>query len=165
MACLKKPLSIPSEFPRTLQHPLLSRPRTHILTVPFFLLSLFLLSASYNTRNSPTVSRFPFSWNYEWLLAARPEVTLSNSCMVNSEPEPQSRGTLSSVTAAERTHRSSNSNSTNYRESQLMRDLTSCDIFDGAWVHDDDAEPIYQHGSCPFLDDAFNCFKNGRSDF
>ncbi|XP_061349152.1 protein trichome birefringence-like 4 [Gastrolobium bilobum] len=157
MACFKKQWFTPSEFPRTLQHPL-SRPRTHILTVPFFLLSLFLLSASYTTTsNSPkanaaTSRLFPFSLNHG---LARPPVTFTNSHTVSKS---QSRGTFSSVTAAERTHR----NSTN-RESQVIRDLTSCDIFDGTWVHDD-AGPVYQLGSCPFLDDAFNCFKNGRAD-
>ncbi|KAI4334931.1 hypothetical protein L6164_013630 [Bauhinia variegata] len=44
------------------------------------------------------------------------------------------------------------------------RDLASCDIFNGNWVLDD-AVPIYRPGSCPYLDDAFNCFKNGRPDF
>lgn len=148
MACLKKPLlsSSSSEVSRTLQHPLL-RPRTHILTVPFFLLSLFLLSASYTT-NSPNPSPFPFSLN---MLSRPPPVTLSVS---ETQPQRQSRDSVfSSVTAAERTH----GNST--------QDLSSCDIFDGAWVRDNAREPIYQPGLCPFLDDAFNCFKNGRSDF
>lgn len=42
--------------------------------------------------------------------------------------------------------------------------LASCDIFDGAWVLDHRARPPYPPGSCPFLDDAFNCFKNRRPD-
>ncbi|KAL1372426.1 protein trichome birefringence-like 4 [Arachis hypogaea] len=146
MACFKKPWFASSEFSRNLQQ----RPRTHhILTVPFFLLSLFLLSASY-TSNSPTpypaaTPLFP------------PSSPFSNSHMLS---KPRSRSTLSSVTAAERTH----ANSTN-SDSQAIRDLASCDIFDGTWVRDEHAEPLYQHASCPYLDDAFNCFKNGRSDF
>jgi hypothetical protein len=133
----------------------LLRPRTHILTVPFFLLSLFLLSASYTT-NSPTsdnnistvASRFPFSLNN--VLAHTPFTSYTVS-------ESSQRNTFSSVTAAER----SQGNLTN-TDSQ---DLDSCDIFDGSWIQDDSHETIYQHGSCPFLDDAFNCFKNGRSDY
>ncbi|KAK7363513.1 hypothetical protein VNO77_05657 [Canavalia gladiata] len=142
MACLKKQWFFPQEFARTLQYTL-SRPRTHILTIQFLVLSLFLLIASsYTTKltipNAVTlVSLFPFSLNYRL---------------------PDAPVTFSSVTAAERII--GNSTST---ESQVIRDLTSCDIFDGTWVHDD-AEPLYQHGSCPFLDDTFNCFKNGRSD-
>ncbi|XP_027120817.1 protein trichome birefringence-like 4 [Coffea eugenioides] len=41
--------------------------------------------------------------------------------------------------------------------------ISSCDIFDGNWILDD-SEPLYRPGSCPFIDDAFNCFKNGRPD-
>ncbi|XP_006854129.2 protein trichome birefringence-like 4 [Amborella trichopoda] len=43
------------------------------------------------------------------------------------------------------------------------RILRTCDIFDGKWVSDE-AYPYYEAGSCPFLDDAFNCAKNGRPD-
>ncbi|XP_004502134.1 protein trichome birefringence-like 4 [Cicer arietinum] len=132
MACLKKPLLTSSELQRTLQHPLL-RPRTHILTVPFFLLSLFLLSASYTTNSTNTTTT---------LTSSNSHITLSSQSQ---------RNTFSTVTAAERTRENSTNN--------------SCDIFDGSWIQDDSLEPIYQHGSCPFLDDAFNCFKNRRSDF
>ncbi|XP_027368704.1 protein trichome birefringence-like 4 [Abrus precatorius] len=111
-------------------------------------------SRNSNAPNAATlVSLFPFSLSY-WL-AHRP-VSFSNSHVVPKKAH--SKGTFSSVTAAKRTH----DNST-YKDSQVIKDLTSCDIFDGTWVHDD-AEPLYQHGSCPFLDDTFNCFKNGRSD-
>lgn len=40
----------------------------------------------------------------------------------------------------------------------------SCDIFDGRWVLDEQSDPVYPPGSCPFLDYTFNCFNNGRSD-
>lgn len=38
-----------------------------------------------------------------------------------------------------------------------------CDIFHGRWVSDEH-EPYYPAGSCPYLDDVFNCHKNGRPD-
>lgn len=41
--------------------------------------------------------------------------------------------------------------------------IGSCDFFYGHWVVDD-AMPLYKPGSCYFIDDAFNCFKNGRPD-
>ncbi|MED6206091.1 Protein trichome birefringence-like 4 [Stylosanthes scabra] len=149
MDCFKKPWFASSEFSRNLQQ----RPRTHhILTVPFFLLSLFLLSASY-TSNSPT----PYTAAPP-LFPPSSSSSFSNSHMVS---KPHSRSTLSSFTAERAT---THANSTN-THSQFIRDLASCDIFDGTWVRDQDAEPPYQHGSCPYLDDSFNCFKNGRSDF
>ncbi|KAL3626578.1 Protein trichome birefringence-like 4 [Castilleja foliolosa] len=42
--------------------------------------------------------------------------------------------------------------------------IGSCDVFDGQWVADENFGPAYEPGSCPFVDDSFNCFKNGRPD-
>ncbi|XP_042517479.1 protein trichome birefringence-like [Macadamia integrifolia] len=41
------------------------------------------------------------------------------------------------------------------------KDLRSCDFYDGSWVVDD-SPPAYLHGSSPFVEEAFNCFENGR---
>nr|XP_043624976.1 protein trichome birefringence-like 5 [Erigeron canadensis] len=38
-----------------------------------------------------------------------------------------------------------------------------CNMHYGKWVKDDEY-PIYKSGSCPFVDEAFNCQENGRSD-
>ncbi|KAL2506827.1 protein trichome birefringence-like 4 [Abeliophyllum distichum] len=46
--------------------------------------------------------------------------------------------------------------------SVFNQEIASCDIFDGHWVIEDDFDPLYKPGSCPYVDDAFNCFKNGR---
>ncbi|XP_021730740.1 protein trichome birefringence-like 4 [Chenopodium quinoa] len=40
----------------------------------------------------------------------------------------------------------------------------TCDIFDGRWVFDD-SYPIYAPGSCSYVENEFNCFRNGRPDF
>ncbi|CAL9047980.1 protein trichome birefringence-like 2 [Musa acuminata AAA Group] len=39
-----------------------------------------------------------------------------------------------------------------------------CDIFHGRWVRAEKNQPYYPAGSCPYLDDDFNCHKNGRPD-
>ncbi|XP_009587467.1 protein trichome birefringence-like 4 [Nicotiana tomentosiformis] len=41
--------------------------------------------------------------------------------------------------------------------------MSHCDVFDGEWVKDD-ANPLYEPGSCPFIDEPFDCYKNGRPD-
>ncbi|KAL3348091.1 hypothetical protein AABB24_021641 [Solanum stoloniferum] len=46
----------------------------------------------------------------------------------------------------------------------IQEEDKSCDIFDGEWVQDNDLHPLYKPGSCPFIDNSFNCFKNGRRD-
>ncbi|XP_037462527.1 protein trichome birefringence-like 5 [Triticum dicoccoides] len=42
-----------------------------------------------------------------------------------------------------------------------------CDIYDGTWVPDDDEEltrPLYAPGTCPYVDEAYACASNGRTD-
>ncbi|KAK6802964.1 hypothetical protein RDI58_000748 [Solanum bulbocastanum] len=41
--------------------------------------------------------------------------------------------------------------------------MSHCDVFDGMWVKDD-ANPMYEPGSCPFIDEPFDCYQNGRPD-
>ncbi|XP_055818593.1 protein trichome birefringence-like 4 [Solanum dulcamara] len=41
--------------------------------------------------------------------------------------------------------------------------MSHCDVFDGMWVKDD-ANPLYEPGSCPFIDEPFDCYQNGRPD-
>ncbi|KAJ7957441.1 protein trichome birefringence-like [Quillaja saponaria] len=41
--------------------------------------------------------------------------------------------------------------------------LNNCDLFDGRWVKDN-SYPLYAPGSCPHIDEPFNCFINGRPD-
>ncbi|PRQ35538.1 putative PMR5 domain, PC-Esterase [Rosa chinensis] len=41
--------------------------------------------------------------------------------------------------------------------------INGCDLFDGRWVRDD-SYPLYAAGSCPYIDESFNCFLNSRPD-
>ncbi|WOL02978.1 protein trichome birefringence-like 1 [Canna indica] len=41
--------------------------------------------------------------------------------------------------------------------------VASCDIFDGRWEYDE-SSPMYPPGSCPLVEEAFDCFGNGRPD-
>ncbi|KAL5977863.1 hypothetical protein ACLOJK_036886 [Asimina triloba] len=38
-----------------------------------------------------------------------------------------------------------------------------CDLYTGHWVRDE-GYPLYQPGSCPYVDEAFSCQPNGRPD-
>lgn len=40
----------------------------------------------------------------------------------------------------------------------------ACNLFVGEWVKDD-GYPVYQQASCPYIDEAFDCQRNGRTDF
>lgn len=46
---------------------------------------------------------------------------------------------------------------------KAMVALKQCDIFAGRWVKDD-SYPLYKEGSCPHIDEPFDCFLNGRPD-
>lgn len=48
-------------------------------------------------------------------------------------------------------------------EKKTMVGLENCNIFEGRWVRDD-SYPLYKEGSCPHIDEPFNCFLNGRPD-
>lgn len=41
--------------------------------------------------------------------------------------------------------------------------LKNCDLYMGTWVRDEEY-PIYKPGSCPYVDEAFDCQSNGRCD-
>ncbi|XP_051192586.1 uncharacterized protein [Lolium perenne] len=44
-----------------------------------------------------------------------------------------------------------------------VEEMGRCDMFYGNWVWDD-SYPLYAPGSCPHVDESFNCFLNGRPD-
>lgn len=41
--------------------------------------------------------------------------------------------------------------------------MKECDLYNGTWVEDGDY-PIYEPGSCPYVDEAYDCKINGRND-
>ncbi|KAI6687143.1 hypothetical protein NL676_023971 [Syzygium grande] len=41
--------------------------------------------------------------------------------------------------------------------------LRNCNLYEGSWIHDD-SHPIYEASNCPFIDQGFDCLKNGRTD-
>ncbi|KAJ7980336.1 Protein trichome birefringence [Quillaja saponaria] len=142
---------------RNLSYPF-TRPRIHFLVVFFLLLSLFLISSSLTDHSSTAThttlsSPYLSASNYTIDVSA---ITSSNTHFVS---DVQSNCTLNSITTAvEKSHGIPRN-----AEPDMISDLASCNIFDGNWILDA-SDPVYQPGSCPYLDDAFNCFKNGRPD-
>jgi hypothetical protein len=49
-------------------------------------------------------------------------------------------------------------------EHAVIEKMRGCDLYKGSWVKGDDEYPLYQPGSCPYVDDAFDCQRNGRRD-
>uniref|UniRef100_A0ACD6API7 Uncharacterized protein n=1 Tax=Avena sativa TaxID=4498 RepID=A0ACD6API7_AVESA len=44
-----------------------------------------------------------------------------------------------------------------------IKEMAGCDMFHGNWVQDD-SYPLYPGGSCPQIDEPFDCHLNGRPD-
>ncbi|KAJ3687869.1 hypothetical protein LUZ61_017033 [Rhynchospora tenuis] len=49
------------------------------------------------------------------------------------------------------------------RKNDLIKSMIGCDLFHGKWVKDD-SYPLYPEGSCPHIDEPFDCYHNGRPD-
>ncbi|XP_047326944.1 protein trichome birefringence-like 1 [Impatiens glandulifera] len=55
----------------------------------------------------------------------------------------------------------------NGKNGEIRLDLMKkCNMYNGNWVRDDDDDlyPLYPAGSCPYIDEQFNCYLNGRRD-
>lgn len=48
-------------------------------------------------------------------------------------------------------------------EAEWISTMKGCDIFQGRWVKDD-FYPLYPEGTCPHIDEPFDCYHNGRPD-
>lgn len=49
------------------------------------------------------------------------------------------------------------------KQDHWIEAMGRCDMFYGNWVRDD-SYPLYPEGSCPHVDESFNCYLNGRPD-
>ncbi|KAM7473430.1 hypothetical protein LguiB_020673 [Lonicera macranthoides] len=47
---------------------------------------------------------------------------------------------------------------------EMLEKLRSCDMYNGKWVKDEENYPIYKPGTCPYVDEAYDCQANGRKD-
>ncbi|XP_066319627.1 protein trichome birefringence-like 1 [Miscanthus floridulus] len=56
-----------------------------------------------------------------------------------------------------------NASSVDAGDGNGIGNMASCDTFYGNWVRDD-SYPLYPAGSCPHVDESFNCHLNGRPD-
>uniref|UniRef100_A0A2N9EZ91 Uncharacterized protein n=1 Tax=Fagus sylvatica TaxID=28930 RepID=A0A2N9EZ91_FAGSY len=146
------------ELPRTFTCTLISRSRTHLLLNLLLILTLFLLSSWLATHSlivtaTALASPFLFASNY---VSSFSSISPSSTSFVTGL---HGNWTLSSVSTIERTRWNSRKT-----QSDIISNLASCDIFDGTWVVDDTRAPLYPPGACLYIDENFNCFKNGRMD-
>ncbi|KAL5212889.1 hypothetical protein ABZP36_023736 [Zizania latifolia] len=88
--------------------------------------------------------------------------TVLNPPAVNNQNQSRSRadsGGSNSTIDATPSHQGSASK----KKVHWIEAMESCDMFYGNWVQDD-SYPLYPEGSCPHIDESFNCPLNGRPD-
>ncbi|KAK1327126.1 hypothetical protein QJS10_CPA01g02127 [Acorus calamus] len=49
-------------------------------------------------------------------------------------------------------------------ETTTTKTKKKCNVFEGRWVYDEAAYPLYRSSDCPFLGDQVSCRRNGRQD-
>ncbi|KAL6145345.1 hypothetical protein ACLB2K_056033 [Fragaria x ananassa] len=91
--------------------------------------------------------------------------TTSSSPKSGSSKSDAEKGVTSNYTAAlnKQSNGTKSSVSVEQGKDDLIKSLLSCDLFHGEWV-EDDSYPLYEPGSCPLIDEQFNCIRNGRPD-
>ncbi|CAA7058815.1 unnamed protein product [Microthlaspi erraticum] len=124
---------------------------TQIFLTSLFFLSLFLLSSSSLSPFSPSLIFSSFTSRL---------LTAANFFSSPSSSTSTASDTDAFYSVSPRRIRVDNEPK---KMDFASKELTSCDIFDGSWVYDD-SEPVYPPGYCPFVEDKFNCYKNGRPD-
>ncbi|CAH8352389.1 unnamed protein product [Eruca vesicaria subsp. sativa] len=85
----------------------------------------------------------------------------SNGVDLTAKPDPE----LEDEGASRRKEESvEENNAESAAEKAVVEKLRGCDLYTGSWIKDDDEYPLYQPGSCPYVDEAFDCQRNGRRD-
>ncbi|KAL3505660.1 hypothetical protein ACH5RR_031042 [Cinchona calisaya] len=147
-------------FSRNFSHPLLKSRTQGLFTLFLTLILVIIFFSPHSSHKSPAVvtsqtliSRFHSASDYISSLSS----VVSNEPLFVLRP-PRSCTDAVTFYALENSTRKSENEATDEHNVS-----SSCDIFDGNWILAD-SEPLYKPASCHFIDDAFNCFKNGRPD-
>lgn len=138
-------------------------PHNNRYTVPtLFFLALFVLSIffySFFVFNGTTLQT-PLSYRSDLYLQVKPSPPPPPPQQPPPPPPQQSSSTGVGVSVADR-------ESVDVTDSKNVDDgalgLKGCDLYTGTWVEDENY-PIYEPGSCPYVDEAYDCKNNGRND-
>ncbi|XP_062232762.1 protein trichome birefringence-like 5 [Phragmites australis] len=142
-------------FPWRLALPLLAA----FVSVPFILpLTLPLL------RHSTFPQALPFQ-RISWLLSPPIQTALlSPPPHVSSSPPPSAPPPTPMQTSPSPPPPSPPPPETAVDDEMGESETERCDVYDGEWVRDAEARPLYAPGTCPYVDEAYACAANGRPD-
>ncbi|KAJ4830782.1 hypothetical protein Tsubulata_031162 [Turnera subulata] len=126
---------------------------TYAITTSLFIITFLLAIYLFNERNlEPLVSSyrdfFPQTISHFYtnpLNSSSSSSSLPQEVEEKDEAEPEEK------------------EESDDEDNPTLAGLKNCDLYKGRWVRDEDY-PIYKPGSCPFVDEAFDCQNNGRKD-
>ncbi|KAG4942487.1 hypothetical protein JHK85_047133 [Glycine max] len=93
----------------------------------------------------------------------QPQQPDSSSSFTTTETQPEPVGDIDDATDNVTDAESDAQPATENAAEDVALNLKECDLFTGTWVKDENY-PIYQPGSCPYVDEAYDCKVNGRTD-
>lgn len=136
-----------------------------------FFLALFLISIFFFFSTRTTLHPTPSIHSDLYLLLQplspppppQPQQPDSSSSFTTTETQPEPVGDIDDATDNVTDAESDAQPATENAAEDVALNLKECDLFTGTWVKDENY-PIYQPGSCPYVDEAYDCKVNGRTD-
>ncbi|PPR88597.1 hypothetical protein GOBAR_AA32090 [Gossypium barbadense] len=124
-----------------------------------------------NIEQLPSSNNTNINYTQSSFLHANPP---STSSPADKNEKPDNQSTIADANAAVLANQSTNfpakpdnSNKVRFKKGKgnesSVESLNMCDLFDGNWVKDS-SYPLYEPGSCSFVDHQFSCFAHGRRD-
>ncbi|XP_020270087.1 protein trichome birefringence-like [Asparagus officinalis] len=91
------------------------------------------------------------------------EAPLKSNVDPSSTQKESKANSTSSIAKTNESMELSSNGSNEKKKEKRIEDMIGCDLFHGHWVKDE-SYPLYPEGSCPNIDESFNCYRNGRPD-
>lgn len=130
-----------------------------------FFLTIFFYSFFFFFFNTTTTPLSPHTDLYLYIkpsLSPPPPPQQSPITVTDIQPQPSIDGATVDVDDHESVDSVAVTNTDEVDDDAILA-LKECDLYNGTWVEDEDY-PIYEPGSCPYVDEAYDCKINGRND-
>ncbi|KAK9132043.1 hypothetical protein Scep_011571 [Stephania cephalantha] len=126
-----------------------------LLVLSSFLFCFFLMLYIDNNRR-PNLSALGGLW-----IAP---ITVMSEALATGTDITSTTTISKAIVATNSSNTSSTATSEATEKMEIVQTREKCDIYNGRWVYDQKAHPMYETSRCPFLSNQVTCRKNGRPD-